>query len=253
MAAAPGRRGGPPDRGGGGINYEGTWQPFRPTGIADWGWENGFDRQPVVRMLEDVARGVVSNPMYLPYLAARGRGAGPSLTRADLVSDADWYGSRFYQDYQAPSGADAILYCIFRQPGGDGRGVGLVLIRPLGEKDFLPRDRTVVQAVAAEVTALIGGPLAQLDEPSPAALPPRLRQVLRCLLEGDADKQVAARLGLTRHTVNQYTKTIFRHFGVGSRAELLARWVRRGWGGRFAWAEDSGTLGARQSKGWGGF
>src|SRR5262249_46211202 len=98
MAAAPGRRGGPPDRGGGGINFEGTWQPFRPTGIADWGWENGFDRPTVVRMIEEVARGGVSNPIYLPYLAARGRGAGPSLTRADLVSDADWYGSRFYQD-----------------------------------------------------------------------------------------------------------------------------------------------------------
>jgi hypothetical protein len=25
--------------------------------------------------------------------------------------------------------------------------------------------------------------------------------------------------------------------GVRSRAELLARWVRRGWGGRFAWAD----------------
>jgi DNA-binding CsgD family transcriptional regulator len=195
-------------------------------------------------MIEALTRGL-SNPILLPYLAARRRGAGPSLTRADVVSDADWYASRFYQDYQAPSKADATLYCILRQPGGDGREVGLVLVRPLGERDFLPRDRTVVQAVAAEVTALIGGPLAKLDEPSPAALPPRLRQVLRCLLEGDADKQVAARLGLTRHTVNQYTKVVFRHFGVGSRAELLARWVRRGWGGRFAWADESGTAGER--------
>ena len=57
-------------------------------------------------------------------------------------------------------------------------------------------------------------------------------------LEGDTDKQAAARLGLTRHTVNQYAKLLFRHFGVRSRAELLARWVRRGWGGRFAWADS---------------
>jgi hypothetical protein len=63
--------------------------------------------------------------------------------------------------------------------------------------------------------------------------------VLRCLLEGDSDKQVGLRLGLPRHTVNQYAKQIFAHFGVGSRAELLARWVRRGWGGRFVWAEAS--------------
>jgi DNA-binding CsgD family transcriptional regulator len=60
--------------------------------------------------------------------------------------------------------------------------------------------------------------------------------VLRCLLEGDGDKQIAARLGLTRHTMNQYVKTIFRHFGVQSRAELLARWVRRCYETQFPWA-----------------
>jgi DNA-binding CsgD family transcriptional regulator len=52
--------------------------------------------------------------------------------------------------------------------------------------------------------------------------------------QGDGDKQVAARVGLTRHTVNQYVKVLFRHFGVSSRAELLARWVRRGFPGRFS-------------------
>ena len=82
----------------------------------------------------------------------------------------------------------------------------------------------------------MGGPLARFGEPSPGALPARLRDVLRCLLEGDSDKQVARRLSVTRGTVNQYTMAVFRHFGVGSRPVLLAGWVRRGWGGRFAGA-----------------
>ncbi len=56
-----------------------------------------------------------------------------------------------------------------------------------------------------------------------------MRQVLACLLEGDGDKQIAARLRLSLHTVNEYTKVIFRHFGVRSRPELLTRWVRRKW------------------------
>ena len=85
---------------------------------------------------------------------------------------------------------------------------------------------------------LVGGPLAWFAEPQPSQLPPRVRQVLRCLLEGDGDKQAAARLGISPHTVNVHTKAIFRHFGVQSRAELLARWVRRGWGGRCAWIDD---------------
>ncbi|MBX9583725.1 MAG: helix-turn-helix transcriptional regulator [Gemmataceae bacterium] len=64
--------------------------------------------------------------------------------------------------------------------------------------------------------------------------------MLRCLLDGDTDKQVAARLGIGPHTVNQYVKAVFRHFGCTTRAELLARWVRRGWGRGFAWADDPG-------------
>jgi DNA-binding CsgD family transcriptional regulator len=76
-----------------------------------------------------------------------------------------------------------------------------------------------------------------LAEPSPAALPPRVRQMLKCLLEGDGDKQAAVRLKLSRYTVNEYTKQIYRRFGVQGRAELLARWVKRGWGARCAWAD----------------
>ena len=73
-------------------------------------------------------------------------------------------------------------------------------------------------------------------------MPPRARHVLKCLLEGDGDKQAAGRLKLSPFTVNEYTKQIYRHFGVQGRAELLARWIKRGWGARCAWA-DGGSLG----------
>ena len=82
---------------------------------------------------------------------------------------------------------------------------------------------------------MVGGALAEYQEPAPSQLPPRVRQVLRCLLEGDGDKQIAARLQLSPHTVNQYIKTIYAHFQVNSRPELLARWVRRAWGMRTNW------------------
>ena len=94
--------------------------------------------------------------------------------------------------------------------------------------------------VAAQVlrTPRGGGALPRFVEPSPNSLPARVRQVLKCLLEGDGDKQTAARLKLSRYTVNEYTKHIYRHFGVQGRAELLARWIRRGWGARCAWADE---------------
>ena len=60
-----------------------------------------------------------------------------------------------------------------------------------------------------------------------ASLAPRLRQTLDCLLDGDGEKQVAARLALSLPTVHQYVTALYRHFGVSSRAELLAHFIRR--------------------------
>ena len=60
-----------------------------------------------------------------------------------------------------------------------------------------------------------------------ATLPARLRPVLRRLLAGDAEKQAAVKLGLSPHTVHQYTKLLYRAFGVNSRGELLAQFVAK--------------------------
>jgi DNA-binding CsgD family transcriptional regulator len=59
-------------------------------------------------------------------------------------------------------------------------------------------------------------------------LSPRLRQTLECLLEGDGEKQVAARLGLSRHTVHDYVTALYRRLDVSSRPELMALCLSRG-------------------------
>ncbi len=58
-------------------------------------------------------------------------------------------------------------------------------------------------------------------------LSPRERQTLEHLLEGNSEKQIAARLGISRHTVHVYVKALYKRFGVYSRGELLARWVQK--------------------------
>jgi len=57
-------------------------------------------------------------------------------------------------------------------------------------------------------------------------LPPRVRPVLRQLLSGKSEKEIAAQLRLTQNTVHSYVKIIYRRMNVRSRAELLARWVK---------------------------
>jgi DNA-binding CsgD family transcriptional regulator len=57
-------------------------------------------------------------------------------------------------------------------------------------------------------------------------LSPRERQTLELLLTGNAEKQIAARLDISRHTVHVYVKSLYKRFGVNSRSELLAKWVK---------------------------
>jgi DNA-binding CsgD family transcriptional regulator len=159
------------------------------------------------------------------------------LPRADLVPDREWYPSFYYQGCRRTLGADASILCLRLIPNTQDDYCGLYLLRPTGERDFNGRQRAVAAEAMGLVTPLVGGALARFAEPSPAALSPRVRQVLKCLLEGDGDKQAAAHLKLSCYTINEYTKQIYRHFGVQGRAELLARWVKRGWGTRCAWAD----------------
>jgi DNA-binding CsgD family transcriptional regulator len=56
-------------------------------------------------------------------------------------------------------------------------------------------------------------------------LSPRERQVLNRLLQGDSEKQVAAKLGISSHTVHVYVRTLHIAFNVASRGELLALFI----------------------------
>lgn len=55
-----------------------------------------------------------------------------------------------------------------------------------------------------------------------SALPARVRQVLTCLKHGYSEKETAAELGISKHTIHVYVKRIYSHFGVHSRGELLS-------------------------------
>jgi DNA-binding CsgD family transcriptional regulator len=67
----------------------------------------------------------------------------------------------------------------------------------------------------------------QRQRAQPPKLSARLRQTLACLLEGDSEKQVAARLSLSHATTHQYLTALYRHFGVQSRAQLQAYVCKR--------------------------
>jgi DNA-binding CsgD family transcriptional regulator len=56
-------------------------------------------------------------------------------------------------------------------------------------------------------------------------LSPREREVLAQVLTGKSCKEIAETLGLSDHTIVDYLKRLHKHFGVNTRAELMACFI----------------------------
>ena len=147
-------------------------------------------------------------------------------TRRQVVSDAVWYRSAVFNENFRPTGIDHRLVSV-GQVSDAGAMIGIDLDRPRGDRDFSPREQHLLHFFHGELSRLIGRSLVSAAEPGPEKLSPRLRQTLACLLDGDGEKQVAARLRLSHATTHQYVTALYRRFGVQSRAQLLAHVMKR--------------------------
>ncbi len=205
---------------------EGKWS--RPYGaleaISVFG--TGFDLRGRELYAEYMRR---VTPAGDPIFRALRRVPGRLITRRrrQLISDAAWYRSLIWNDFLRPVMIDGQLTSVF-QIGDDGAISGICLHRALGEREFSSRDRRLLSFFHAELGPLIGRPLVSATEPRLDVLPPRLRQTLACLLEGDSEKQAAARLGLSLATTHEYVTALYRRFKVSSRAQLMAHVIKRG-------------------------
>ncbi len=177
---------------------------------------------------------------YLAYMHSGGPACDPFVhallgslggpvtrTRAQLVADRPYFRSDVYDRYLRPGNVGHRLASVARS-SVDGTMSLLHLHRPLrGARDFSTRERALLEVFHAELGPLVGRALVSAAEPTPDDLSPRMRQTLACLVEGDSEKQVAARLGVSHATAHQYVTALYRRFGVHSRGQLLAHVVRR--------------------------
>jgi DNA-binding NarL/FixJ family response regulator len=85
--------------------------------------------------------------------------------------------------------------------------------------------------VSADVVAALQAAVAPATAPHHAgtvSLSPRELEVLQLLADGFPNKQVAARLGVSEHTVKTHVTSVFDKLEVSTRAEAVARAVRLG-------------------------
>lgn len=99
----------------------------------------------------------------------------------------------------------------------------VAFVKPAYATEFSELQRSLVDAMLAS----LNGVLDELPANDTAVLPKnglsrRQREVLELLLQGASLKEIAVGLKISRHTVNVYSKALYRHFEVSGRAELAA-------------------------------
>src|SRR5262245_53538696 len=167
---------------------------------------------------------VLDNPTRRNFHRLPGRCV--TRTRQQLTPDRDYYDGPFFNEIQRASRLDHGMLSRCAVPGRDWLHE-VILNRAVGDRPFDRREQLLVQLFQQELVPLLGRALATSEQIEPAGLSPRLRQTLEALLEGDSEKQAAARLGVGLRTVHEYVLALYRHFEVSSRGELLAFFLRR--------------------------
>jgi len=142
----------------------------------------------------------------------------------EVVKIRDWRRSRHYNEYiRACSLGDRITTSLRIGPKRDAPLQTLVLHRDAGDGEFTPSAKYLVRLLHHELAGLLGKQLVlPTNRRDRGSLPPRMAQVVDHLLKGKSEKQIASSLGISPHTVNRHVQRIYRHFGVNSRAKLIA-------------------------------
>jgi DNA-binding CsgD family transcriptional regulator len=148
------------------------------------------------------------------------------LTRDDIWDRPLWYRSRTFNERHLPSGIDDYILSIVAVPRLNLYH-SLWAHRGVGAEMFTGRHRRMLSLLHNELGTHIGGALASACEPALQDLTRRQRDALDALLVGDSEKQIALRLGISNATAHEHVVSIYRHYGVNSRAELMARFVGR--------------------------
>src|ERR1700686_2474678 len=83
-------------------------------------------------------------------------------------------------------------------------------------------------AIADSLAGVFGDQLAEVDDELSEEITSRETEVLRMLAEGLVNKDIAARLGISEHTVKFHISSILAKLGASTRTEAVTLGIRRG-------------------------
>jgi hypothetical protein len=188
--------------------------------VIDLGWASDAQR--------DDFRAFVGGPLFQtdPQVQARARlGSGDfTLLRPEMVKDKEWYAAPTVSEGRRFAGIDHSVTSgrILPRPAGGQDEISLS--RPWGSRAFGVRERRIVRFFHDELAHLWSRQASQPGGPL-YSLPRHLRVTLDRLMLARSEKEAAADLHLSRHTLHAYARALYQRLGVASRAELLLKCI----------------------------
>ncbi len=180
----------------------------------------GLDEERISRLLQAIEHpdsGAMTAPIAQAMIET---GAHVTRLRQQIIPDERFLESPAFPFWSAAN-VGPIILSLRPVPGYGTTIIGLY--RTASAPLFTPREARVAHIVLTEVRWLHEEGMPHTEAAPITTLPPRCRLVLLQLLAGRPRKEIAADLSISIHTVNDYLKQIFRHFGVQSQIQLIAR------------------------------
>lgn len=170
---------------------------------------------------EDLVAGAIANM----HREQRGVHGPAALRRQDLIDDTAWYRSDHVNDFRRASDIDACIYSgiVGRE---SGQVLGMTFHRPWGAKKFSERERTLVALIQEGAAAMFLAAAAPTQVHS--RLTPALESVMRGLVQGLSEKEIAGRLKISIPATHARVKRLYTQLGVHSRGELVRAAMHRG-------------------------
>jgi DNA-binding CsgD family transcriptional regulator len=200
---------------------------YAPSGGRDirHGLDAGFDDDYRRRVRDQYLEESAVDPAVQQLLAHHAdhcRDGVSVIRRRDVLADDGWYGSPFVAGLRRPARIDDGIYT--GRLIGERRGDGVGVFRAWGDPPFTEEDRELTRLFHGEVLSRFALPDHGIGV---VRLSPREQQTLTALLRGQRRKQIAADMGLTVNTVNEYVRSLYRRLGVSGLPELYRLYARR--------------------------
>lgn len=190
----------------------------------DVGWDTEAERRTVLEGLTGVP--LSFSPMWTSFTRALANRNELTALQPALVDAREWHASEMYDRYVRPTRIGEGLMSAVRVPS-TGSWDHWCICNDRADPPPGYREQHLVALVHDRIASMIGRELTTWRDRSVEGLTLRRRDVLRLLLSGRSEKEIALAMHRSKAAVHEHIDYLYRHFGVNSRAQLAAHFLRR--------------------------